>query len=134
MADAPDSDRADCLAALRPTVREVIDAGIAENWCMTAEVEGRPELWVQVSAKDFNAAYPAGPFEPQTALPTLGLAVPDWATLVTWTPDGYATFHHAGADASGLAGFATDWFMKVLLKTPDERSGAAIDVKIERLN
>ena len=83
----------DQIAEIAPGIREVVD-GFAEDrdLCVTFEVTGEPDRWLQYTTGSINIAYPLD--EDPASLPTrLGIDPLKSLALVDWAPRLFATFN-----------------------------------------
>jgi len=123
---------ADQIAELRPPILEVFAAGPptdSASWCATFEVDGRSNVWVQVTFDQVNIAYPS------ERKPTDELAihkqVPTHAIeLADWEPNMYATFSHSG-DVNAVAAFIDAYLEHIFMKGTDEYT---LNVTMENLS
>ena len=116
----------DLLAGLRPLVRQAFAAD-GDGWCVTAEVVGRPDRWVQVTTDAVNASYPVA-FAPPVALAAYGCPVPAGWAVSDWRPNQYVTLSHPGTNDFAVARYAAR-----LLAAVAEEADPAVELKIEEL-
>jgi len=117
---------ADQIAEIAPGLREALAGG--PETCVTFEVTGDPDKWVQFLDGTVNAAYPREtPPDPEHLLPE----APDLAPrLLEWEPRKCATFALDSADVRALAGWIDLYFVCILGCVDD---GYDVDVRIETL-
>ena|ERR1051325_4456587 len=115
----------DQIAEIRPAIREAIEG--APNTCVTLEVEGSLNKWMQVVDHTINAAYPHND-APQQLI--------NWphrqisAKLVKWVPGKLATFEIGELEASTISHWIDAYFVNVLGCPPGEYH---LSVAFERL-
>jgi hypothetical protein len=100
---------ADQIAEIQPALREAFDG--APITCVTFEVEGDQERWLQVVDQTINAAYPHAD-DPESRLRALpgvsGLRISSWEA---WK---FVTLECPGWDAGSLATWIDAYFVAVL--------------------
>lgn len=118
----------DQITAMRPLLGDLMaSAPSASPWCVTLEIRGRPELWIQMGPDVFNAAY-LEEGHPEARLERAGLRGA-LGELVAFEPKLYATFTLNDAAPDVLAELADSWFTKVLGAGHDY----AVDIALEDL-
>ena len=111
----------DQIAEIAPDVREVLAAG--PSWCVTFEISGVPDKWVQFTAGTINAAYPHIE-APESRLSELGSFA-----LREWAPNKYVTGMLALEDARSIARWIDHYFLAILGCDWDY----SVDLSLERL-
>ncbi|MFN0052932.1 MAG: hypothetical protein ACKV0T_12145 [Planctomycetales bacterium] len=107
---------ADQLAEIRPALREVVEG--APDTCVTFEVAGDPNRWIQVVDRTVNAAYPHAD-HPEERISRLELP-PVSAMLVSWEAHKFATFEFAQIDLKAVAEWIDAYFVRVIGCTDGE--------------
>jgi hypothetical protein len=117
---------ADQIAEIRPAISEVIKGG--PDTCVTLEIEGESDKWMQVVDHTINAAYPHSddPEERVKSLPK----VPGLVKVINWEARKFATFELADLEATALAHWIDAYFVDVLTCAPGKYH---VDVKCEQL-
>jgi hypothetical protein len=111
----------DQVAEIAPGVREALAGG--PSWCVTFEVSGDPNRWVQFTDGTINAAYPYVE-APGPRLGTLGsFAVEEWE------PTKSVTGTLALEDATSIARWIDCYFAEVL----DCDKDYSVDLEFDRL-
>ena len=90
---------ADQVAEIAPFVREVFSGG--ESLCATLELEGQPDVWVQVMIGTLNLAYPLQT-EPSEHLAVVRELLPD-ARIESWEPGTFLTISFGPAQPLEIA-------------------------------
>jgi hypothetical protein len=101
---------ADQIAVITPALREVVDS--EPGRCVTFEVSGDSEKWIQVLDEFVNTAYPHND-NPEDRLSKLGLQPPA-ATLRDWEANKYATFEFSRLDVQVVAKWIDAYFVGVI--------------------
>ena len=96
----------DQIAEIAPGVREALAGG--PSWCVTFEIPGNPNRWVQFTTGTINAAYPHVE-APGQLLSALGSFA-----VKGWEPNKYVTGTLALEDARSIAGWIDRYFAEVL--------------------
>ncbi|HZF10263.1 MAG TPA: hypothetical protein VFE33_15850 [Thermoanaerobaculia bacterium] len=118
---------ADQIAEIAPGLREALAGG--PDTCVTFEVTGDPEKWVQFLDGTVNAAYPRE--TPPVLEHLLPATSPDLEPrLLGWEARKYATLKIPGADTRFLASWIDRYFVCIL---DCEAGGYDVDVTIEML-
>jgi hypothetical protein len=116
---------ADQIAEIRPVIREAI-AG-APDTCITLEVVGESDKWLQVVDCTINAAYPHES-DAQQVLDTLPRLA--GIQVASWEANTIATFEIESTEVSSLATWIDAYFVTILGCIDGEYH---LDAKIERL-
>jgi hypothetical protein len=100
---------ADQIAVIRPALLEAIQG--APSTCVTLELEGDADKWLQFVDSTINAAYPydTDPLESVKPLPALAEI-----KLVGWEFRKFATFKISEVDAMTIARWIDGYFVGVL--------------------
>jgi hypothetical protein len=117
---------ADQIAEIRPAIREAITG--APHTCVTLEIEGEPDKWMQLVDRTINAAYPHRD-SPEDRLKSLPL-VPRLIKVAGWEAQKFATFEFDGLEATTLAHWIDAYFVAILSCAPGEYH---VDVTSEQL-
>lgn len=100
----------DQLAEIRPALREVFNA--PPNVCLTLEVAGNGDNWVQIVDRTLNAAYP------HTDEPASRLKGPNLSQhgleLESWEAEKFATFEVKDIELEVLAAWIDAYIVQVL--------------------
>lgn len=106
---------ADQLTEIRSSIREAIDG--APDTCVTLQVEGQSEKWIQIVDRTINAAYP------HTNDPNERLK--SWSSkpavkVVSWEAGKFATFEFTEFEVTAIARWVDAYFVGVLSCAPGE--------------
>lgn len=103
-----------------PLLDKVIEERAASelDLCITVEVEGDPDAWIEVTWDLLNMSYPlAGP--PAESLPAAGLAIPEYLEVAIWDEGVFVTFEHPGEPVAGISSFLAAYFETILGTYPE---------------
>ncbi|WP_193215113.1 hypothetical protein [Luteolibacter marinus] len=100
---------ADRIAELRPAIREAIDG--APNTCVTFEIDGDSDKWLQFVDHTINAAYPHIEDPSHRIEAMSGVAIP---RIVDWEAGEFATFELARVELTPLAKWIDEYFVSIL--------------------
>ena len=101
---------ADQIAEIRPAIREAIKG--APKTCVTLEVDGEPDKWMQIVDRTVNAAYPHSD-DPNERVKGMG-SVQLMTKVTSWEPGKFATFIFAELEATVVSHWVDAYFVKVL--------------------
>lgn len=116
---------ADQIAQIRPAVQEAIDG--APDSCVTFEIEGDPDKWMQVVDHTINSAFPHAD-DPEERLK----AIPGFSglSITAWEAENFVTLEAPGWDATALAEWIAAYLVMVL---GCEAGDYDVDVTYEKL-
>jgi hypothetical protein len=112
----------DQIAEIAPGVREALAGG--PSFCVTFQVSGDPDRWVQLTGGTINAAYP------HFDAPGLHLPGSESFSVTDWEPDKYVTGTLALEDAKLIA----DWIDRYFAEVLGCDSGYSVDLAFDRLD
>jgi len=101
---------ADLLAEIRLALQKVVEG--APDTCVTFEVEGDSDKWVQVFDQTVNAAYPYSD-NPEERLSKLGLSLIS-TKLNCWEENKFATFEVTPFEVEPVTEWIDAYFVRVL--------------------
>jgi hypothetical protein len=111
----------DQIAEIAPGVKEALAGG--RSWCVTFEISGDPNRWVQFTAGTINAAYP------HVAAPGPRLGALRSFAVEEWEPNKSVTGRLALEDAGSIARWIDRYFAEVL----DCDWDYSVDLKFDHL-
>jgi hypothetical protein len=106
---------ADQIAEICPAVQEAI-AG-APDTCVTLEIEGDSDKWLQVAGNQINAAYPYDEHPEGKMKP---LPLPPAAKIVDWKAHRFVTLECEELEPTALAQWIDAYFVALLSCPPGD--------------
>lgn len=101
---------ADQIAEIRPALREVLDGG--PDTCLTLEVTGDSDKWLQITDRTLNAAYPHKD-PPETKLKSL-LSSPLVREISSWEAGKFVTIEFIKVEVTETSSWIDTYFVSVL--------------------
>ena len=116
----------DQIAEIQPAIREAMEGG--PDTCVTFNVGGDPDKWVQFVGRTVNGAYPHSD-DPEARVADM-CSEHLMTKVISWESGKYATFLFGEVEATALAHWVDAYFVHVLSCGP---GGYHVDIACEQI-